>query len=178
MAIKDQCAQCKLFDEANYSLTNTIPNNNHKSCEQYRKRGINLDKKEKSNTKPLTTPAEYSEENHANTPTAKQRMFQHPFSFKGRIRRLEFGLSYILVYVYAIAIGFVVGINGGGEGSMYICLIPAYWFMWAQGAKRCHDRGNSGWFQIIPLYVLWMLLGDGEEHDNEYGSDPKGRNNI
>ena len=32
-----------------------------------------------------------------------------------------------------------------------IMLVPYFWFIWAQGAKRCHDRGNSGWFQIIPF---------------------------
>ena len=26
------------------------------------------------------------------------------------------------------------------EGAIYVCLIPGYWFLWAQGAKRCHDH--------------------------------------
>ncbi len=49
------------------------------------------------------------------------------------------------------------------------------WFFFAQGAKRCHDRNNSGWYQINPVYFLWMLLGDGDEYENDYGKDPKGR---
>ena len=57
-----------------------------------------------------------------------------------------------------------------------ILIIPLYWFMWAQGAKRCHDRGNSGWYQLIPFYGLWMLFGDVDECENDYGFDPKGRN--
>ena len=56
-----------------------------------------------------------------------------------------------------------------------LLFFPALWFIWAQGAKRCHDRGNSGWYQLIPFYALWMFFGEGEECDNEYGSDPKGR---
>lgn len=63
-----------------------------------------------------------------------------------------------------------------GMAIFYLLLFfPALWFLWAQGAKRCHDRGNSGWYQIIPFYGLWMLFADGEECENEYGVDPKGR---
>ena len=52
------------------------------------------------------------------------------------------------------------------------------WFLWAQGAKRCHDRGASGWFQIIPFYVFWMLFADSNYGMNEYGANPKGFGNI
>jgi uncharacterized membrane protein YhaH (DUF805 family) len=48
--------------------------------------------------------------------------------------------------------------------------------MLAQGAKRCHDRGNSGIWQIIPFYGLWMLFADGDLGRNEYGANPKGLN--
>lgn len=60
---------------------------------------------------------------------------------------------------------------------VYLLMIPMYWFMFAQGAKRCHDRGNSGWFQLIPFYSLWMLFGDSEPGTNEYGPNPKGIGN-
>ncbi|WP_417009788.1 DUF805 domain-containing protein [Bacteroides congonensis] len=45
---------------------------------------------------------------------------------------------------------------------LLLCL-PAVWFMIVQGAKRCHDRGNSGWYQIIPFYELWMLFAKGDK---------------
>jgi uncharacterized membrane protein YhaH (DUF805 family) len=47
------------------------------------------------------------------------------------------------------------------------------WFLWAQGAKRCHDIGNSGWYQIIPFYVFWMLFANGQKETNQYGINPK-----
>ena len=100
-------------------------------------------------------------------------MFKNPFSFDGRIRRLEYGLSTIIAFVVAFFIGFLSGVLTGGAGLLYIFLIPVYWFSFAQGAKRCHDRGNSGWFQIIPFYGLWMLFAEGDHGDNEYGPDPK-----
>jgi uncharacterized membrane protein YhaH (DUF805 family) len=67
--------------------------------------------------------------------------------------------------------------QGGGKG-LIIAYIPMLWFLWAQGAKRCHDRGNSGFYQIIPFYGFWMLFADSEKGVNEYGPNPKGIGNI
>jgi uncharacterized membrane protein YhaH (DUF805 family) len=96
-------------------------------------------------------------------------MFKQPFSFDGRIRRTELCLSY-LIY------GFVVGIlsaMAAGSPVFLILYIPAIWFLWAQNAKRCHDRGNSGWWQLIPFYSLWLMFADGMPGINEYGPNPK-----
>jgi uncharacterized membrane protein YhaH (DUF805 family) len=96
-------------------------------------------------------------------------MFKQPFSFDGRIRRTELCLSY-LIY------GFVVGILSAvaaGSPVFLILYIPAIWFLWAQNAKRCHDRGNSGWWQLIPFYSLWLMFADGMPGINEYGPNPK-----
>ena len=103
-------------------------------------------------------------------------MFKNPFSFEGRIRRTEFGLSLLLMYVGMFFIGMISGLIEF-EGIIIIFMIPTVWFMLAQGAKRCHDRGNSGWYQIIPFYDLWMLFGDGDHGVNEYGQNPKGIGN-
>lgn len=102
-------------------------------------------------------------------------MFKNPFSFEGRIRRTEYGLS---ILVYAII---VLGVSFSFEGSdqaespiILVIFLPLAWFMIAQAAKRCHDRGNSGWWQFIPFYSLWMLFADSEPGANEYGPNPKG----
>ena len=168
MAIKDQCLQCVHFSSGACDVTS--PSYNQMSCELYHKAGINLEKPAPESSHVNPVPAEY--------PTSqreKQRMFSSPFSFEGRIRRTEYGLSFIIGYIYAIIVGFFVGAANGSEGMMYLFLIPDYWFLWAQGAKRCHDRDNSGWYQIIPFYGLWMLFGDGDAYENSYGPDPKGR---
>ena len=76
-------------------------------------------------------------------------MFKSPFSFNGRIRRLEFGLSILIYYAYLfLSMGLAIG------EEFFVVMIPAYWFILAQGSKRCHDRGNSGWYQLIPFYSL------------------------
>lgn len=106
-------------------------------------------------------------------------MFRKPFSFSGRIRRLEYGLSVIIVVIVDIIMQSILSVaeNTSESGSLialYIVIMIFYiWFSLAQGAKRCHDRGNSGWYQFIPFYGLWMLFADGEEETNEYGECPK-----
>jgi uncharacterized membrane protein YhaH (DUF805 family) len=96
-------------------------------------------------------------------------MFSSPFSFDGRIRRLEYGISFIIYcIVYSIVLAMIESSKGFG-----IIIIPLLWFLWAQGAKRCHDRGNSGWYQIIPFYVLWLIFAEGDDFTNDYGDSPK-----
>ncbi len=104
-------------------------------------------------------------------------MFKNPFSFEGRIRRTEYGLSIIIMYAYVFGVGRFIRFAELSEGIMVVLLIPAYWFILAQGAKRCHDRGNSGWYQILPLYGLWMLFADSDNGINKYGPNPKGIGN-
>lgn len=116
-------------------------------------------------------------------------MFKNAFSFNGRIRRLEFGLSLIIFYAFLFIVSMLLGValydetdqseeNPGATLVLLLAVIPAYWFLLAQGAKRCHDRGNSGWFQIIPFYGLWMLFAESDYGDNEYGPNPKGYGNV
>lgn len=99
----------------------------------------------------------------------KKKYFSAPFSFNGRIRRMEYGLSLIIYLVIYSSI--FSKINDNSYASFF--LIPLVWFILAQGAKRCHDRGNSGWYQLIPFYVLWMIFAEGDFNENEYGQSPK-----
>jgi uncharacterized membrane protein YhaH (DUF805 family) len=100
-------------------------------------------------------------------------MFKNPFSFDGRIRRTEYGLSLIIYLLGAFVVGLIIGFTGMPSAIMYLLLIPLYWFMLAQGAKRCHDLGNNGWWQIIPFYGFWLLFADGDKLENNYGVNPK-----
>ncbi|MCB0502752.1 MAG: DUF805 domain-containing protein [Bacteroidetes bacterium] len=103
-------------------------------------------------------------------------MFKNPFSFKGRIRRLEYGLSYLMfigglmltssLYEFPIP-------DQISETISIIALIPLAWFILAQCTKRCHDRNNSGWYQFIPFYRFFLFFLEGDIGDNNYGTDPK-----
>ena len=100
-------------------------------------------------------------------------MFKHPFSFNGRIRRSEFGLSFIIYFICYVFISGSLSSRTEGTGIAAIALIPLIWFIWAQGAKRCHVLGKNGFWLLIPFYVLWMLFADGDQQANEYGLNPK-----
>ena len=106
----------------------------------------------------------------------KQRMFAHPFSFEGRIRRLEYMLSCLFYYVCMSYLGNVKKIDDLFTFILfYTIIVIMVWFSLAQGAKRCHDNGEPGWLQIIPFYVIFMLFGDSNDYENRYGKAPKGR---
>ena len=104
-------------------------------------------------------------------------MFKNPFSFEGRIRRLEYGLSYIIYMLGQLSISYAMEANEANPWFLLL-YIPLLWFLFAQGAKRCHDRGNNGGWQVIPFYVFWLIFADGVFGENEYGKNPKGLGNT
>lgn len=180
MAIKDQCYCCTLFSGSVCERGMVLPEYNQTSCEFYKKRGINLNKiedniKHDSIIQPDQQSSHVENATHA-TNTSHKNMFSQPFSANGRIRRLEYCLTYIAYIVYDLLIEFLMEPDEPSLGAcMFVLLsiIPCLWILFAQGAKRCHDLGHSGWYQLIPFYAIWMLFVDGETGANRYGSNPK-----
>ena len=96
-------------------------------------------------------------------------MFKTPFSFEGRIRRTEYGISAILFLISINLIEFLTNRVQFFE----LLLIPLLWFIIAQGTKRCHDKDKEGWYQIIPFYVFALIFIEGDKTQNKYGANPK-----
>lgn len=104
-------------------------------------------------------------------------MFKNPFSFEGRIRRMEYGISIIILAVTRVVLTTVIMSSSNSAGIGIVSLLismPLIWFAIAQAAKRCHDLGNSGWWQLIPFYGFWLLFQEGKAELNKYGENPKG----
>lgn len=117
----------------------------------------------------------HQEETQTIDDSSNKGMFKAPFSFQGRIRRLEYGLSYIIYLIWYIILKSMDLTYDVSGFTIFWCIlaIPIIWFLFAQGSKRCHDRNNSGWYQLIPFYGLWMIFASGDEDENYYGMSPK-----
>jgi len=102
--------------------------------------------------------------------TDKPSMFKNVFSFNGRIRRLEYGLSIIIFFLIAILLGGIIE-----ERFILFVLIPVYIFLLSQGTRRCHDLDFNGWWQLVPFFGFAMLFLDGDVGSNQYGGNPKGK---
>ena len=107
--------------------------------------------------------------------TSSKGMFKHIFSFEGRIRRLEYGLTCLVLDLFFLPMGLISedDISSVFAIVWLLLLIPVLWILYAQGAKRSHDIGQSGWWQLFPYYGL-LLFEEGESGMNQYGDNPKG----
>ncbi|MBJ6368034.1 DUF805 domain-containing protein [Snuella sedimenti] len=100
-------------------------------------------------------------------------MFKNPFSFNGRIRRLEFALTYLFYFTLLFVVSLLYSDSDDYSAVYALIIFLSYWILLAQGSKRCHDLGNSGFYQLIPFYIFIMLFQDGNEKTNQYGISPK-----
>lgn len=110
-----------------------------------------------------------------------------PFSFKGRIGRLQLILSYVVGLVAWFASYLLFDVehsdgNGGVNLLILPCTVAFFWFLYAQCAKRCHDLGKSGAWMFVPFWNVLLFFAEGEKQDNQYGqgtatgSDHSGNN--
>lgn len=101
-------------------------------------------------------------------------------TFSGRARRKElwmFVLINFIVVVVLSALDMALGIGLlSGLYSLGV-LIPSL----AVGARRLHDIGKTGWWQLIGLIpvlgiivLIIFYVMDSNPGDNEYGPNPKG----
>ena len=134
-----------------------------------------------SSRKPGNT---YSEQKTEDVEAWRKRDSFRPFSFKGRIGRLQLILSYVVGFVVWFASFFLYYLEYNSNIFLLFlaCTVVFFWFLYAQCAKRCHDLGKSGAWMFVPFWNVLLFFAEGEEQDNQYGqgttkgSDHSGNN--
>jgi uncharacterized membrane protein YhaH (DUF805 family) len=93
------------------------------------------------------------------------RLLSFLFSFDGRISRRIYWLYFVLPLLL-IFLGVAVAVPPLSFNHAFLALfLLTIWPTLAIGAKRCHDRNRSGWYQLIGLipvigpFVLLIELG-------------------
>lgn len=114
------------------------------------------------------------------------KVLKNYVGFEGRARRKEYWMFVLFNIIVAIGIAIVDLVLGtsnslagmGLLGGLYnlAILVPSI----ALGARRLHDIGKSGWWQLIALIPVlgWIVLivwaaTEGARGSNAYGDDPK-----
>jgi uncharacterized membrane protein YhaH (DUF805 family) len=97
-------------------------------------------------------------------------MFKRLFSTKGRIRRLEYNITWIVLWII-VGVSPAVGVIYVSVALAVIALIV--WFF--QFVKRMHDIDADTDSIFVPFNLMGFkaIFTEGTEGPNQYGSDPK-----
>ena len=104
---------------------------------------------------------------------AVKTCFSKYVGFEGRATRSEYWWWVLFVFAVAIVMG-VLRLGMIGNLFSLATLLPSI----AVGARRLHDIGKSGWWQLIALIPLigWLVLiywaVQPSEGDNAFGPTP------
>jgi len=104
--------------------------------------------------------------------------FKKYADFSGRATRTQywmFVLIYTLIYIALVVIDSFLGVPILSSLFMLALIVPSI----SIAARRLHDTGRSGWWQLLillpligALVILVFLVQDSHE-DNDYGPNPK-----
>jgi uncharacterized membrane protein YhaH (DUF805 family) len=99
--------------------------------------------------------------------------------FTGRARRTEFWMFFLFNVVIGIVLE-IIGMLIKTQIIYYLYALAVLIPTLAVGARRLHDTGRSGWWQLILLIplvglivmiVFWAI--EGQPGNNQYGANPK-----
>ena len=89
-------------------------------------------------------------------------MWRRALDFKGRSRRREYWMPFLVNFVIAFSLMLLMGIT---ESSIFFGIYSLYTLAMilpatAMAVRRLHDVGRSGWFYLIifvPFGVFYLL---------------------
>ncbi|WP_083219145.1 DUF805 domain-containing protein [Bradyrhizobium icense] len=79
------------------------------------------------------------------------RLLSFLFSFEGRIGRRTYWLYFVLPLLVIFLVVAVAVPPLSFNRTFVVLFLLTSWPALAVGAKRCHDRNRSGWYQLIGL---------------------------
>jgi uncharacterized membrane protein YhaH (DUF805 family) len=94
--------------------------------------------------------------------------------FNGRARRKEYWI-FILIYTVINAVLNALGMDVISMIIALVLLVPSV----SIAARRLHDTGRTGWWQLIALipivgFIILIVFLAQDSHDaNDYGANPK-----
>ncbi|MGB0894677.1 MAG: DUF805 domain-containing protein [Parashewanella sp.] len=104
--------------------------------------------------------------------------FKKYADFTDRARRAEFWYFQLFALIVNVVLSLIAeftGVSIFGFIFSIVVILPSL----AVGARRLHDTGRSGWWQLIALIpligiiVLIVFWAQDSHSDNEYGANPK-----
>ena len=95
------------------------------------------------------------------------------FSFKGRTTRTEYWFVTFICNFVAIPANKDIEMSTLVTILYCIVMLAALWVYIATMVRRCHDRGKSWWFILIPLYFLLLYVLPAQQEGNEFGPNPR-----
>ena len=117
-------------------------------------------------------------------------LFHNLFSFKGRIRRSDYWIGMIVIFIGMVALASGLAawwkVDLADRYDLRASAIQAgvvLLFMWpnlAVSVKRLHDRDQSGWWILLSFLPIignaWTIINlgilRGTPGDNRYGVEP------
>jgi uncharacterized membrane protein YhaH (DUF805 family) len=118
----------------------------------------------------LAASTNFRAEIKVNFPTAITTCFSKFATFSGRATRSEFWWFYLFTLLLTWFAQMAVGVSIASIVSIAM-ILP----LWAAGARRLHDIGRTGWWQLIAFTLIGIIVlivfyaTDSEKAANKYG---------
>jgi uncharacterized membrane protein YhaH (DUF805 family) len=101
-----------------------------------------------------------------NFQTAIRSGFQNYTNFKGRASRAEYWWWALFTVILSLLLS-TISDSLGNLGSL-VTLLPSI----AVAIRRVHDVDRAGWFILVPIYNLVLVLRRGDSGENRFGPPP------
>lgn len=100
----------------------------------------------------------------------------NPFTFDGRLGRMQYFGYGIIWAVILLVVAFITGASHGAIGLYIVAMIVFAIATLSYGIRRLHDFDKSGWWYLlmfIPyvnfVFGLVLLFAPGTQGSNSYG---------